>query len=403
MSNRLKELYDAQGRAHEEGKKISDKYSGKDVFTAEDETAWDKFNEDFDGLNRQIKREETVLKRDEEIRKAQSAAITPDQEPTDKTSKEKNEAQYKRAFLHYVRTRGSEISAADMQARAASAPQNITTAGDGGYLVPDEYWRQLQAPLLEAGIMRSEAKLIQTTSGTLTIPKVASHGAAQWGSESGAKTETKDTFETADLSAHKAYRVMTATEEMINDGFFDIADYIFTEIGRSIGQLIETGYMVGNNSSKPNGIFTAATTGKTAASGTAITGDELLDLEHSVTPAYRRGAKFIMKDATLKIVRKLKDGNQNYIWQRSLESGTPQRLLGYPILISDDAPAATTGLDSILFGNIRRAYWIADRIGLSLQRLDELFALSGETGFLGTLRTDGELIDTLAVKVLTMG
>jgi HK97 family phage major capsid protein len=399
MSNRLKELYDAQGRAHEEAKKISDKYSGSDVYTPEDEEAWDKFNADFDGLQRQIDREELTLKREKDRRAAQEAAIL-DEKKGD--TRDQKGDQYKRAFDHYIRTKGSEISFADLQARAATAPQNITTSADGGYLVPDQYWRQLQAPLLEEGFMRSEAKLIQTASGTLTIPKVASHGAAQWGTESGTKTETKDQFETATMSAHKAYRVMTATEEMLNDGFFDLASYIFTELGRSIGQLIETSYVVGTNSGQPNGIFTAATTGVTAASATAITSDELIDLEHSITPAYRRNAKFVMKDATLKLVRKLKDGNQNYIWQRSLESGTPSTLLGYPVRISADAPAATTGLDPILFGDIRRAYWIADRVGLSLQRLDELYALSGEVGFIGTLRTDGEMIDTLAAKVLTM-
>jgi HK97 family phage major capsid protein len=232
---------------------------------------------------------------------------------------------------------------------------------------------------------------------------VSAHGVAAWVAENTTIVVAGETFSYKTLSSLKAARIITITRELLQDSLFNLASYIMTELGMSFGRLEEKAFIAGGDTTDPNGIFTAATTGVTAASATAITADELINLFHSITAPYRDapGVAWIMKDSTALLVRKLKDGNQQYLWQPGLQAGQPDRLLNRPVYTSSNAPAATAALDAILFGDIK-CYWIADRQGLDLQRLDELYAVADLTGFKGTIRTDGELIDTNGVRVLTM-
>ena len=137
----------------------------------------------------------------------------------------------------------------------------------------------------------------------------------------------------------------------------------------------------------------------TAASATALTADELIDLYYSLRVPYRKKAVWLLADGTIQAIRKLKDGNGQYLWQPSLVANTPDTILGRPVVTSAYMPVAAAGAKTVAFGDFSY-YWIADREGRSFKRLDELFAATGQVGFRGSERVDGKLILPEAIKVM---
>ena len=196
--------------------------------------------------------------------------------------------------------------------------------------------------------------------------------------------------------------MIKVSEELLNDSVFNLQNYIAKEFARRIGSKEEEAFFMGDGVGKPTGIFNAtggAQVGVTAASATAITLDEVMDLFYSLKSPYRKNAVFIMNDATVKAIRKLKDGNGQYIWQPSLTAGTPDTILNRPVLTSAYVPTIASGTKSIAFGDFSY-YWVADRQGRSFKRLNELYAATGQVGFMATQRVDGKLILPEAIKVL---
>ncbi|MCX4374280.1 MAG: phage major capsid protein, partial [Dysosmobacter sp.] len=191
-------------------------------------------------------------------------------------------------------------------------------------------------------------------------------------------------------------------EELLNDSVFDLQSYITREFARRIGSREEEAFFTGNGTGKPLGILAAtggAETGITAASATAVTADELIDLYYSLRSPYRRNAVWTLNDSTVKAIRKLKDGNGQYLWQPGITAGAPDMILGRPVRTSTYMPEIAAGAKTIAFGDFSY-YWIADRQGRSFKRLNELFAATGQVGFLASQRVDGKLVLPEAVKVL---
>lgn len=134
-------------------------------------------------------------------------------------------------------------------------------------------------------------------------------------------------------------------------------------------------------------------------SGTTVTADELIDLVHSVKSVYRKKAVFLLNDSSIKTIRKLKDGNGQYLWQPGLKEGQPDMLLNHRLVTSPYMPEVAASAKPILFGDFK-FYWIADRQGRSFQRLNELYAATGQVGFRATQRVDGRLVLSEALKCL---
>ena len=137
------------------------------------------------------------------------------------------------------------------------------------------------------------------------------------------------------------------------------------------------------------------------ASSTAVTFDEIIDLYYALRAPYRQDAVFIMNDATIKSLRKLKNGSGDYIWQPSTTLGTPDRVLNRPVYTSQFMPTIAASAKAILFGDLSY-YWVADREGRQFKRLNELYAATGQVGFLASERVDGKLILAEAVQVMAM-
>lgn len=275
---------------------------------------------------------------------------------------------------------------------------------EGGYLAPDEYQRTLIDALQEQNIFRPLANVIQTDSGERKIPVVASHGTASWMDEEAAYTESDDAFGQVSIGAFKLGTMIKVSEELLRDSVFDLPSYIAKEFARRIGAAEEEAFLTGNGTGRPTGLLNAtggAETGVTAALATEITFDEVMDLFYSLRAPYRKNAVFIMNDSTVKALRKLKNGNGDYIWQPSVKAGTPDTILNRPVYTSAYMPELAKSKKPILFGDMGY-YWIADRQGRSFKRLNELFAATGQVGFMASERVDGKLILPEAVKTLVM-
>ena len=394
------ELREKRAKAWDAAKAFLDSHRKENgVLSAEDDAAYTKMEQEITDLGKEIERLERQEALDAELNRPVNKPLTAkpggrtDMEGEDKTGRASDD--YRKNFWNAMR---SKVPMPDV----TNALQ-IGTDSEGGYLVPDEYERTLVEALEEENVFRQMAKVIQTSSGDRKIPVVASKDTASWIDEEGAFPESDDSFGQVSIGAYKLGTMIKVSEELLNDSVFDLQSYISREFARRIGAKEEEAFFMGDGKGKPLGVLAAkggAETGVTAASATAVTADELIDLYYSLKSPYRKKSVWVLNDSTIKSIRKLKDTNGQYLWQPSLTAGTPDTILGRPVKTSAYMPAIAAGAKSIAFGDFSY-YWIADRQGRSFKRLNELFAATGQVGFLASQRVDGRLILAEAVKVLS--
>lgn len=393
--SKVLELREKRAKAWEAAKKFLDAKRTADGFvSAEDAAAYDRMEADVVSLGKEIERLERQAAIDAELARATSTPIT--NQPNGRIDGEiktgRATEEYKRAFWNGMRNRISY----DVQ-NALS----IGTDSEGGYLVPDEYEKKLVESLQDEVFFRSLATVIRTSSGDRKIPIVTSKGEAAWIDEEGQFPESDDSFGQTSIGAYKLATMIKVSDELLNDSVFNIEQYISKEFGRRIGAKEEEAFFVGDGQGKPIGLFNTtggAETGVTAAT-VSITFDDVMDLYYSLRAPYRNKASWLLNDSTVKAIRKLKDGNGNYIWQPSVREGEPDRILNRPYRTSIYVPELAEGKRVMAFGDYSY-YWIADRQGRSFKRLNELYAATGQVGFLTCERVDGKLILSEAVKTL---
>ena len=394
------ELREKRAKAWEAAKAFLDSHRKENgVLSAEDDAAYTKMEQEITDLGKEIARMERQEALDAELNRPVNKPLTGKpggradaDDAEDKTGRASDD--YRKNFWNAMRSK------APMP--AVTNALQVGTDSEGGYLVPDEYERTLVEALEEENIFRQMAKVIKTSSGDRKIPVVASKGTASWIDEEGAYPESDDSFGQVSIGAYKLGTMIKVSEELLNDSVFDLQSYISREFARRIGAKEEEAFFTGDGKGKPLGVLAAtggAETGVTAASATAVTADELMDLYYSLKSPYRKKSVWVLNDSTIKAIRKLKDNNGQYLWQPSLTAGAPDMILGRPIKTSAYMPAIAAGAKTIAFGDFSY-YWIADRQGRSFKRLNELFAATGQVGFLASQRVDGKMILAEAVKVL---
>lgn len=399
--SKILELREKRAKAWDAAKQFLDAKRGADGMLSEEDTAtYDKMEQDVMNLGKEIERLERQAAIDAELSKATSTPLTGKpgakmgKDEVEKTGRASDE--YKGSFWNAMRVKAPMPS-------VLNALQEGTDS-EGGYLVPDEFERTLVEALEEENVFRTLAHVIKTSSGDRKIPVVASKGTASWVDEEGAYTESDDAFSQVSIGAYKLGTMIKVSEELLADSVFDLEAYISKEFARRIGAREEESFFNGDGKGKPLGILAAkdgAEVGVTAASATAITADEVIDLFYSLKAPYRKNAVWVLNDATVKQIRKLKDSTGQYLWQPSLVAGTPDTILGRPVKTSAFMPTAAAGAKTIAFGDFKY-YWIADRQGRTFKKLSELYAANGQVGFMGTQRVDGKLILPEAIKVLQM-
>ena len=394
------ELREKRAKAWEAAKAFLDSHRKENgVLSAEDDAAYTKMEQEITDLGKEIARLERQEALDAELNRPVNRPLTG--KPGGRADADDGEDKTGRASDDYRKNFWNAMRSKAPMPAVTNALQ-VGTDSEGGYLVPDEYERTLVEALEEENIFRQMAKVIKTSSGDRKIPVVASKGTASWIDEEGAYPESDDSFGQVSIGAYKLGTMIKVSEELLNDSVFDLPSYISREFARRIGAKEEEAFFTGDGKGKPLGVLAAtggAETGVTAASATAVTADELMDLYYSLKSPYRKKSVWVLNDSTIKAIRKLKDNNGQYLWQPSLTAGAPDTILGRPVRTSAYMPAIAAGAKTIAFGDFSY-YWIADRQGRSFKRLNELFAATGQVGFLASQRVDGKMILAEAVKVL---
>ena len=395
--NQILALREKRSKLWNDTKAFLDSHRGEDgMVSAEDNATYEKMEADVVALGKEIERLERQAAIDREMDQPTAAPLVS--APVSRTPEQKvgrASDEYKKAFWNQMRGRTSYEIRNALQ---------VGELSEGGYTVPDEFEHQLIEGLEDENIMRGLVHTITTGSGEHKIPLVASHGTGSWVEEEQQIPESDDSFSQVTLSAHKFATMIRISRELLNDSAFDLAAYIAHEFVRRAGAAEEQAILAGDGSHKPIGLLHntyGAQVGITTASATAITADELIDMQHSLKSGYRRKASWIMNDATISAIRKLKDGQGQYIWQPGIKEGAPDMLFNQKVLMSNYMPLISSGNKVILYGDFSY-YWLAEREGRTLERLNELYAVTDQVGFKMTERLDGRLILPEAVKCLQM-
>lgn len=392
------ELREKRNKAWEAAKAFVETKRDKDgLLSAEDAVTYAEMEQKVQNYSAEIARMEEMEAMEAELNKPVNTPLTGKpmnggKDPQKKTGRAS--AEYKDAMLHAIRNNFRNI-------------RNVLSEGidtDGGYLVPEEYDSRLIEGLEEENIFHRLGTTI-TTSGERKINIAGSKPAAAWIDEGEALTFGDAKFDQINLDAHKLHVAVKVTEELLYDNAFGLENYLIRAFSRALANAEEDAFLNGDGTGKPLGIFAEQGGGEivvTAASATEITADEIINLVYALKRPYRKKAKFIMNDATIAALRKLKDENGQYLWQPSLQAGEPDRLFGYEVMTSAYVPVIEAGKPVIAFGDFSY-YNIGDRGVRSFAELKELFAGNGMVGFVAKERVDGKLVLAEAVQILKMG
>lgn len=422
----LQQYYQKRGELVAEARQIlenlADDASETEVQQAEERH--DAVMGKVDALDKKIQREERMLaaeNADEERRSRQrpigddrSVPGVDDDEGEDRST-EQRQADYRDAFYGFFNA-GCDIGAMTGEQRellrVGFVESRTQTAGDaaaGGYTVPTTLANRIVEAMLDWGPMYDPGitDVWTTSSGNpFDIPTNDDTGNTGAALAEGADLvdDGSGDFQFGEVSLAAFTRAtpwVQLSHELLQDSAFDLEGFIARKLGERLGRLANAELTVGaGGANAARGIVTASVLGKAAAAMAAIASDELIDLQHSVNAAYRRSpsCRFMFRDTTLAVLRKLKDGDGNYLWQMGdVRTEQPDILLGKPYSINDDVPEIGAGNKSVLFGDFSR--YVVRKVGNPLiGTVRERFW--PKVGLAGLIRFDGDLTDAGAVKAL---
>lgn len=315
----------------------------------------------------------------------------------------------RRRFLAYVTGNFSRLTDEDRRVMATriSAAGSVGSPAGGGYTVAPDFMRDLLVAQKAFGGMRQAARVIATdtgvdlpwptlddTSNVATIVAENTAGVAGTDLSFGSKTLKAWTYRSGYLPI---------SIELLQDSAFDFDALIRDALAARFARGQNAHFTNGNGTTQPEGVITGAANGRTGTTGqtTSIITDDLIELEHSVDPAYRPGSSFMMHDTSFKVIKKLKDSQNRPLFLPGFTVGAADTILGYPARIDQDVPVMAANAKSVVFGNLGN-YVIRDVLGFRVTRLNERFAENGQVAFIAFQRTDGRLVSAAApVKYYT--
>lgn len=409
MPTTLRDLQEKRAQTWERMKEIRDRVDSDGLMSAEDEAAWDAAEGDLERYSKQIEREErsSGFQGLDVIDRGGVEPLTPEVVSAPEDT-------YREAFDRYVRDGISGLEAEQRQVLMRGfvpagelRAQGVGTTTAGGYLVPQGFRDTLVRTMARFGGVREAATVISTESGQ-TLPWPTMNDTANKGAllaENTQVTEQDATLGQASLGAYMyTSKLIRVSLQLLQDSGVNIDTLLGDVMAERLGRITNEHFTTGTGTAQPEGIQTAAVSGVTLGTGntTSITADGLIDLVHSVDPAYRNErAAFMLRDSVLGSLRKLKDTTNQYIWQPGLQAGQPDSLLGYPIIVNQDMPDPAASVKSVLFGDFQAGYVVRDVLGIQTLRLEERYADFLQVGFLAFLRTDGRAQNTAAYRALT--
>lgn len=311
-----------------------------------------------------------------------------------KAAPEKIEA---KAFAGYLR-QGREVLPAE---EVKSLRVSDDTAG--GYLAPADFVAQVIKNLVEFSPVRQAARVGSTASGSVILPKRTGRPNAYWVGEDEERTETGSTYGQLEIPVHESACYVDVSLRLLEDAAVNIESEVSADLAEEFGRIEGVAFVSGDGVKKPMGFMSDAGVGfGLNGHATALSADALISLAYSMPAFYRNKGAWMMNGATLAAVRKLKDGQNNYLWQPSYQAGQPETLLGRPVIEAIDMPDVASGAFPIAFGDFGSAYRIYDRVALSVMRDPFSKATSGLVRFHARRRVGGGVVLAEAVKKLKM-
>lgn len=279
----------------------------------------------------------------------------------------------------------------------------LTPDTAGGYLAPTEYVAEITKGVTEVSLVRSLVRVRSTMQKSIQVPKRTGQFAAQWVAEQGAKSETTGlAYGLDEITAHELYALVDISNQMLEDAAFDMEAELRGEASEQFAVSEGTAVVTGNGVGKPEGFLANANVATTnSGAATAITADGLLTLKHAIKTAYARNASFVMNRTSLGAIRKLKNGEGDYLWMPGIASGKPNTIDGDPYVELPDMPAEGAGLKPVAYGDFRRAYTLVDRIVMEFLRDPYTQATSGNVRFIFRKRLGGQVVLAEAIRTLT--
>jgi HK97 family phage major capsid protein len=359
-----------------------------------DAEKFERIMKDVDKLKGDIDRIERAEELDAELR----ASTRPPLENVGSENRTDNSnPEYRKAFEKFIR-KGDTA-----QLRTYSPMQDGV---EGAFIAPVGFQNALVDALKAFGGMRKVASSISTSSGN-DLKWPTANDTATVGellAENTQVSQANPTFNSITLKAYTySTKMVNVSNQLLQDSAIDIEAYLTKAFAKRLGRITNQHFTtgLGSGSSQPSGIVTAAAPGPTSEQSLLVSYDDLVELEHSVDPDYRQGAKFMFNDAVLKQIKKLKDAQGRPLWVSGVALKEPDTILGYEYVINQDMPAAASTQPLALFGALDN-YLIRDVKELAILRLNERFAELFQTAFIGFARFDGALLDAGTHPVKTL-
>lgn len=380
--SKLNDLLDQRGQVAD---KIGDMRQHIDNWSDENHTDFNNLSNQYDDLTRKIEATEKI----ENVNKEQNEFSPTSKPEVNNTAGETKYGteQYENDFQNWVQSKGKICNALE-----------VGTDSEGGFIVAESWERELNKLLFDESIMRQVASVRNYGTDT-NIPLTASVGAVGWIDEEGNYPTNSAAFANKKLIAHKAGNIELVSEELLADSFINLRSELGAMYAESFGAGEETAFTDGDGSGKPTGFLQDATKALDAASATAITYDEVVNLQSSVAEKYAKNGIYMCNRSTAAALRKLKDSGGMPLWAPAMTAGMPDTLFGKSLRINESMANMATTTKSIAFGDFSY-YRIADRAGLMMQMLVELYAGTGQVGFKFMKRTDGLLLRADAIKYI---
>ena len=313
-----------------------------------------------------------------------------------------NEAPHQKAFAAYLR-RGD-----DSGLRGLAVEEKGLTSFDGGFMASPVISDRVQGALRLSGSLRNLATVVQVDGGAFeTIVETEAPGSA-WARETAAETDAGNVDRVV-IPVHELAAMPKASQRLLDDAAFDVEGWIAERIADRFASAEAAAFIAGDGVDKPEGILhvpEAAIDSNThdvigtmsTASPTQIVADELIDLVYALGAGYRANASFVINSKVASILRKMRDSDRRFVWSDSLAAGEPARLLGYPVMVSEDMPEPGTGRAAVLIGDFRAGYTIVERPDLRVLR--DPFSAKPHVLFYATKRVGGGVVDGRAIKRL---
>jgi HK97 family phage major capsid protein len=383
--------------------------------TAEEQGTWQRMMEELDDLDAKIGGVLTAEKRQKDTDDAFTAVTSRrpevrtgggDVSYADSSGRDANGE-----IRSFLRGESGSPKALELVHNNAMGPINYRTllsnSGSPTSIVPTDFYDRLIAHLIEvSGVMQAGPTVVNTEGGeSLQIPKTTAHSTAALTAQSGTLPTSDPAFAMTTLSAYKYGIMLQVARELVDDAGVDLVGYLAMQAGRAVGNAFGTDLILGNGSSKPAGLINATSaspgvTGGTTGISGAPTYSNLVDLEYSVIAPYRqsRSCYWIARDATIGGFRKILDSQNRPVWEPSAVLGSPDLLLGKPLVADPFMPASATGAFSVGFGDFSQ-FFVRLVGGVRFERSDDFAFGTDLITFRCLLRGDGALVDTNAIKV----